>query len=117
MNTQDVVRESYVKIHELQKRVFGECWPRDVDEMLQRYYILASKELSEVLEHTNFKQHKAKKPINFEEVGEEIIDVIIFTMAMAGVIYGPGNYDAFAEALSKKVGYNNVRPDWELNRA
>lgn len=107
-------RKAYNDIHALQKRVFGQTWPRDIDELAQRYTSLLHVEIVESLQQTNFKMHQKKHPIDMDKFGEEIIDIMIYACAYSGLAFD--NFDQFLNALEQKVNKNKTRQDWEINK-
>jgi|SRR5579859_571245 len=104
----------YAAIHSLQRRVFGETWPRDIDEMISKYVKYIQVECVEALQCTNFKDHKRKQQIDLENLRDETVDIFIYAIAMAGCSFT--SLDDFMSTVERKVQKNNTRQDWDINR-
>jgi dimeric dUTPase (all-alpha-NTP-PPase superfamily) len=106
--------ELYRVIRKLQQRVFGAVWPKEnITEYVQQYITMIQVEAVEVLQETNFKAHRAPKPVDMAKLKEEIIDIQVFLYAMASGIFG--NYEEYLSVLREKVEKNERRNDWEIN--
>jgi|SRR6266850_666260 len=103
----------YKQIALLQKRVFGQGWPRDLNTAIATYVQYIHVEATEALQETNFKHHKEIKPINMSALQEEIADLWIYIHAMAGVTFE--SYEAFLSVIEAKVKKNEIRKDWDIN--
>lgn len=98
----------------MQRTFYGIMWPKDTDTYTHKYVAYIQGELAEVMQETNFKDHKAKRPIDMEKLGEEIVDVIIYALDLGGVAFN--SPEELLEAVAKKVQYNKSRQDWDVNR-
>jgi hypothetical protein len=107
-------QEVVEQIWGLQRRIFGEAWPRDLQQLLETYHLLISIELAELLAETNFKRHKKIKQIDGEKLELEAVDVVIYAFNIAGTVFD-GDYERFLEVLQQKVSHNETRDDWDLH--
>lgn len=108
-------QETYDRIQMLQKRVFGQSWPRrNKDAAIQEYCKLLGVEVSELLQETNYRVHKEVRPLDEERIKDEIADILIYTFAVAGVVF-ESYADFFAQVMAK-VEKNNLRQDWIINQ-
>lgn len=99
------------RCREFQRQVFGVQWPRDHDEMTQKYVMLITKELFEVLDHTSYKYHKPRVDIDELALMEEIADVQIFLFALAGMWFADASH--FLRIINEKMGINERRLESE----
>lgn len=104
----------YAAIHALQRRVFGETWPRDVDDMIAKYVKYIQVEAVEALQCTNFKDHKRKQPVDTDNLRDEIADLFIYVCAMSGCVFT--SLDDFMSQIEQKVQKNETRKDWDINQ-
>lgn len=93
-----------------------------MEEWLQKQTLAIVAELAEVLDESNYRWWKAKKPLNEAQIKEEIIDVLHFVLSMcvaAGMdsdeiysVYMAKNKENFdrQNGLSNKYGYTEDKP-------
>lgn len=93
-----------------------------MEEWLQKQTLAIVAELAEVLDESNYRWWKAKKPLNEAQIKEEIIDVLHFVLSMcvaAGMdsdeifsVYMAKNKENFdrQNGLSNKHGYTEDKP-------
>ncbi|SRR6266704_950029 len=107
-------KEIYETIARLQKYIFGATWGRNLDNVIQEYAKLLNVEVTEMLQETNYRIHKEPKEINLEALKEEIVDIAVYSNAVASIVFN--DYEEFQEALSRKVEKNKTRTDWQINK-
>lgn len=93
-----------------------------MEEWLQKQTLAIVAELAEVLDESNYRWWKTKKPLNEAQIKEEIIDVLHFVLSMcvaAGMdsdeiysVYMAKNKENFdrQNGLSNKHGYIEDKP-------
>lgn len=93
-----------------------------MEEWLQKQTLAIVAELAEVLDESNYRWWKTKKPLNEAQIKEEIIDVLHFVLSMcvaAGMdsdeiysVYMAKNKENFdrQNGLSNKHGYTEDKP-------
>ena len=104
------VKGLILQLWSLQKRVYGSQWKRDIEATLPDYVTYIVEELGEVLKESNHKKHKPKKSINMDALRKEIVDVIIYSLDLGGLVFETP--EELVEAVSDKANYNNTRNDW-----
>ena len=76
------------KIFEMQKLLDDDISARrhlefSTEEWMQKEVLAMLSELSEVLDEVNFKWWKNEKPVNTDNVRDEIVDIVHFVVSMA----------------------------------
>lgn len=104
----------YYALRALQKKVFGQLWPKqDLDTAISKYHQYIIVELTEALQHTNFKVHKLKHPIDMKKLQEEIVDVFIYTTELTDCVFE--SPEELLSAVEAKMEKNKTRTDWDIN--
>lgn len=116
------LKKLYEDLHALQVRAFGDKWQHDddgnlteasLDEALQKYTMLIIMEAAELMNETNYKSHKPKKQLDMPAIQKEVVDIFIYAMDAATVLFP--SYEAFLLAVKEKKEYNESRSDWSIN--
>ena len=83
------------------------------EQWLQRYIMLLQREVSELLEHTNFKHHYLRrKPLDYARLHEELVDIFKYWASCAQVLGldVPGFFAAYHQKSTV------VRDRWEREK-
>ena len=116
------LKQLYQDLHALQVRAFGDDWEFNEDGTLTEnsqdkaaatYGFLLAHECHEMLEETNWRKHKQKKQVDFAALRGELVDVFIYALDAASVLFP--SYEEFLLAVKRKKEYNETRSDWKIN--
>lgn len=100
-------RDLYRSVREFQYRVNGELWPRDPDAETYSLAVRLADEAFEIIRETNYKPHKPIKPLDRDAIQKEIVDSVIYSLALANIWFEDA--DALLDGIIAKMQVNNDR--------